>query len=138
MAIIAGQGLLLRLPFADGGEANYPRTFLVTQLEGNAVCLLNVSSVSGKERKLLFPSNKNINYYHPPFMRPSFVKLDALYILEYFQLLDTKVLANGETIDPIELTNLVTAFNTYRTTRNIHTANYDIGIVLQHNNDLSR
>lgn len=57
--------------------------------------MLNISSVNGKEHKLIRDSNELLLQYNPPFRVPSFVKLDALYILDYFDDLSQLVFRSG-------------------------------------------
>ena len=121
MNIIKGQGLKCRMNFVDGGICAYDRTFLVvdTDINDNTITLLNVSSVRGKEHKLLYPSNKRIITYNPPFYMSSFVKLDSIYIIEYFSDVANKLLASGKALSPSEFariqTNLLAYSQTYDT-----------------------
>ncbi|MDD2586797.1 MAG: hypothetical protein PHT79_09735 [Syntrophomonadaceae bacterium] len=104
MLISPGHGLLLKIPFiADRTVPPSKRTFLVISTNKNNITMLNVSSVKGKERKLAFPSNVLLNNYNPPFNRPSFVKLDEIYDLEFYADLDKSVLNHGYTLDGEEL-----------------------------------
>ena len=59
-----GQGLLLKLDFADGGVCRSPRTFLVVEKNNEEIKLVNISSTNGKEWKLAMQSNKNIELYN--------------------------------------------------------------------------
>lgn len=113
MSIVPGNGLLLKIPYADGGPANKQRPFLVIDVSDNIVKMLNVSSTRGKERKLMFSSNERLHKYIPPFCRPSFVKLDGLYEVEYFEELEYLVLAGGKTLDPDELERIKNKFKEY-------------------------
>jgi hypothetical protein len=70
-----GNGLYLKLPhFADGG-GGYKRPFLVVNIEKSKrrIFLLNISSVNGKEHKLIRDSNELLLQYNPPFRVPSFI-----------------------------------------------------------------
>lgn len=127
MNIIPGHGLLLKLPFADGAPCSKNRTFLVIDVDSqtNKISLLNVSSIVGKAHKILFNSNVVLNNYKPPFMMPSFVKLDALYEIDYFSELDNRILHNGIPYDGNELIRIVDKFNIYRIENNITIVNYD-------------
>lgn len=127
MNIIPGHGLLLKIPFADGAPCINNRPFLVinTNIEKKSIELLNVSSIRGKEHKILFDSNEVIYNYKPPFKFPSFVKLDALYTIEYFPELESKITHNGDTIHPDEFRRIIDRFYAYRFTNDILTASYN-------------
>lgn len=97
MNIQPGNGIYLKLPhFADGG-GGYKRPLLVVNTEESEkrIFLLNVSSIKGKEHKLIKNSNELLLEYNPPFRVPSFVKLDVLYILDYFDDLSQLVFRSG-------------------------------------------
>ncbi|WP_291566999.1 MULTISPECIES: hypothetical protein [unclassified Clostridium] len=108
-----GQGLLLKLDYADGAKANKKRTFLIIDIGFKNITLLNVSSVKGKTHKLLYPSNFKINKYNPPFVKSSFVKLDAEYIIEKDEELDHFIVNNGRAIHPEELKTIRENFRSY-------------------------
>lgn len=116
MDIQPGNGLMLQIPYADGAPGNYPRPFLVigTSEENKEITLLNVSSVKGKETKLLMESNELLKKFNPPFMRPSFVKVDALYKVEYCAELENKKLMNGAFYDISELENVINSHQIYK------------------------
>ena len=69
--------------------------------------ILNVSSVEGKERKLAFRSNVRIRNYNPPFVRPSFVKLDSLIRLPRSEWGGLRILSRGELLDAWEFDRIV-------------------------------
>ena len=82
MSFVVGQGILGKIRFVDGEIPAYNRTYLVVTVESDYIEVLNVSSVKGKERKLAFPTNERLRTYNPPFVMPSFVKLDSLTRVE--------------------------------------------------------
>ncbi|MBP5592097.1 hypothetical protein J6Y50_09645 [bacterium] len=107
MDFAAGQGILGRIRFADGNMPEYDRTYLITAATDDYLEVLNVSSIKGKERKLFFPSNERLKIYHPPFAKPSFVKLDSLtkvYKTDWNQL---KILCGGRTLDKNEFARIL-------------------------------
>lgn len=108
-----GQGLLLRLPFADNGVLSGRRTFLVIGEEDGYILLLNVSSTKGKEHRLIHDSNEEIIHYNPPFKVSSFVKLDALYKVEKCEELKECILARNEKLDTEELSRLLVLRTNY-------------------------
>lgn len=105
---------MLKVDFADGGVCETNRTFLVINVEKENIHLLNISSVRGKERKLGFLSNKNIKRYKPPFMRPSFAKMDAVYIIPNDEWIDTKVLCNNRCMNPLEIQDIIQEYTSFR------------------------
>ncbi|WP_101844202.1 hypothetical protein [Halobacillus sp. Marseille-P3879] len=114
MPIIAGHALVLSLPFANGTPCNYKRPFLVIENYNNSsLDLLNVSSIRGKERKLLFPSNERINNFNPPLDAPSFIKMDELYTIDYFEDLHKSIYKRRSPIDSSELSRLVNEYTKY-------------------------
>lgn len=125
MQIVPGKGLLLRIPYADGEPADKQRPFLVINVQNRFIEMLNVSSVKGKERELLWPSNKLIMKYYPPFCAPSFVKLDSLYEIELFEELNYLVLEGGKLLDQQELEMIKESFIRYRNSNQINTVFYN-------------
>lgn len=121
-----GQGLLLSLDFADGGLCNYKRTFLIIEVLEKEVFLLNISSLEGKERKLAFPSNERLYRYRPPFMRKSFFKMDALYIIPNSHIVANYLLADGRCMHPNELSEVVRKYTEYRENNQIGIAQVDL------------
>lgn len=127
------QALLLELDYADGGNHNKKRPYLIIDIVDNKILLLNISSVRGKEYKLGFASNKNIKKYKPPLIKLSFVKLDALYIIENNTNLQEFVLCNGRGMNPIELQEIKTAFYEFRENHKINESNIDIKYLMNMN-----
>lgn len=102
-----GQGLLGRVAFRDGGIPEYDRPYLIVYVSDTEIGLLNVSSVAGKESKLLYPTNRNIVKYNPPFRKSSFVKLDSLTYITYVEASAMRVLSGGLALDQHELNSIV-------------------------------
>jgi hypothetical protein len=126
VSIRAGQGLFLQIPFADGTDCKYHRPFLVIDVDQlqNRIKLLNVSSVRGKAHKVGFSSNKLLINYKPPFIMPSFVKLDSLYIIEYFPDIQRSVLDGGQTLDSVELQDIIREHYLYSQLNMTHSVFY--------------
>ena len=103
-----GQGLLGRVAFRDGGIPEYDRPYLIVYVSDTEIGLLNVSSVAGKESKLLYPTNRNIVKYNPPFRKSSFVKLDSLTYISHTEASAMQLLSGGLVLDQDEL-NLIIA-----------------------------
>lgn len=129
-----GNGLLLKIPYADGEPPDKQRTFLVINIDKEVVELLNVSSITReKVRKLLWPSNEILKVFRPPFERPSFVKLDSLYRIKLFEELKYLVLADGQPLDPGELKRIKEKFQKYRNENYINIVFFDKAEVEKYN-----
>ena len=63
--------------------------------------------IKGKERKLLFPSNEPLKKYKPPFMVPSFVKLDSLVRVQLSDCANLQILHRGQKLDAGELRRII-------------------------------
>lgn len=106
MSFIVGQGVLGKIRFVDGEFPAYDRTYLVVTVESDYIEVLNVSSIRGKERKLAFLTNERLRSYNPPFMMPSFVKLDSLTRVKSSDWGNLQVLNSGRTLDATELNRI--------------------------------
>lgn len=98
-----GQGVLGSIQFVDGSMPSYDRTYLVVYVGSDYIEVLNVSSIRGKERKLAFPTNERLRNYNPPFIVPSFVKLDSLTRVPQSDWSSLQILNGGRTLDSGEL-----------------------------------
>ena len=107
----AGQGIYGRIRFTDGTLPDYDRAYLVVTVSNDRIGVLNVSSVAGKESKLLYPTNKLINKYFPPFPKRSFVKLDSLVYVSVSEMSNIRTLSNGDLMDPAELNSILKELN---------------------------
>ena len=112
MTFIAGQGILGKITFKDGCMPEYARTYLIVEATSEYIEVLNVSSIRGKERKLAFPSNERLRIYNPPFLKPSFVKLDSLTRVQKSGWINFRLLNNGNTIDLTELNRIKSKIKT--------------------------
>lgn len=106
MNFMEGQGILGKIRFVDGEFPAYDRTYLVITAKTDYIEVLNVSSVRGKERKLAFPTNEKLISYNPPFVMPSFVKLDSLTRVNSSDWGNLQVLNSGRTLDGTELARI--------------------------------
>ena len=102
MAFLEGQGILGKIPFVDGEIPPYDRTYLIVTVSTDYIEVLNVSSIKGKERKLAFPTNEKLQCYNPPFLKPSFVKLDSLVKVSNKDWGQIKILNAGRTLEEKE------------------------------------
>lgn len=106
MELKEGHGVLGKIRFLDGTMPEYNRTYLVVTVATEYIELLNVSSIKGKERKLAFSSNERLRRYNPPFLKPSFVKLDSLIRVVKEDADDLIVLNKGRTLEAGELSRI--------------------------------
>ena len=106
MNFVEGHGILGRIRFVDGTMPSYDRTYLVVAVANDYIEVLNVSSIRGKERKLAFPTNERLRNYNPPFVMPSFVKLDSLSRVSKSEWGNLQILNNGRTLDSNELNRI--------------------------------
>lgn len=106
---LVGQGLYGKIKFVDGIIPQYDRAYLIVEVLTDSVGVLNVSSIAGKEHKLLFPTNKLINKHYPPFLRRSFVKLDSLVYITLAEASNARILDNGTPLDQAELYSILKA-----------------------------
>lgn len=106
MNFIEGQGVLGKIRFIDGTMPAYERTYLVVKVAANYIEVLNVSSIRGKAHKLAFSTNERLRSYNPPFVMPSFVKLDSLTRVNSSDWGNLQVLNSGRTLDRAELARI--------------------------------
>lgn len=106
-----GQAVCGKIRFKDGAMPEYDRTYLVVNVGQDKgidyIEVLNVSSIKGKERKLLYSTNEKINHHWPPFKKPSFVKLDSLTRVSGGDLTSLHVLCRGSILNSADLHNIV-------------------------------
>lgn len=106
MNFVEGHGVLGRIRFVDGTMPSYDRAYLVVAVSNDYIEVLNVSSIRGKERKLAFPINERLRNYNPPFVMPSFVKLDSLTRVSKSEWGDLQILNNGRALESNELNRI--------------------------------
>ncbi len=133
-----GQGILLKLDYADGGLADKARTFLIVNVNDSKVNLLNISSIQGKLHKLMYPANKKILKYKPPFIKPSFVKLDAEYIIDNNKELESFILCQGRAMKPDELSTIIKEFDEYKSNCVVNIVYTGIDEVMKLNQNIAR
>ena len=118
MNIEEGQLLYLIPPELDcDRNIKKKRYLLILNVDDdtNTVEMINVSSLKGKEHKLLYNSNILINN-HLPLPVPSFAKLDVLYTTNKFEGLSNYIAFNGNKLDKSELENI--KFERYKYIKN--------------------
>lgn len=116
MNVFPAQGIWLRTPFANGNlyDANRPFIVIDTEPQNNQFTALNVSSSRGKEKKLLYSSNKKLVTSCSPFPQPSFVKMDEIYVVEYDSRLDNCIENRKGSYRSDKFQELLTAFEAYK------------------------
>lgn len=107
-----GQAVCGKIRFKDGAMPEYDRTYLVVTVEQDYIEVLNVSSIRGKEHKLLFETNEKINQNWPPFKWPSFVKLDSLTRVPTEDFAKIHVLCGGRQLNSTDLSNILNKLST--------------------------
>lgn len=123
------EGHLLKFipPILDGmATGNKKRYMLVINCddENNIIEMINVSSVKGKEHKLLYDSNIEIKNYNP-LPVPTFAKLDTLYTIDNFSDLSNCISFNGTKINNSEITNIkLERYNYIKNSNSTNVINY--------------
>lgn len=81
---------------------------LVTKndVTNNLIEMINVSSIKGKEHKLIYNSNIIIKDFYP-LPLPSFAKLDTIYSIDNFQDLNKYIAFQGNKISGREFFNIM-------------------------------
>lgn len=81
---------------------------LVTKndVENNTIEMINVSSIKGKENKLIYNSNIIIRNYIP-LPVPTFAKLDTVYLLDNFSGLEKYIAFNGIQLEKTEFDSII-------------------------------
>lgn len=99
-----GDILYCKIPFKNGSITPYPRFYVVVEVTDTIFKCLNMSSIRGKERKLLYPSNKEIFNCIPPMRKRTMIKLDEEYEIELNEHAESKVFNsfNAEITSQIE------------------------------------
>lgn len=105
--VCVGQGICGKARFPDGQFPQYDRTYLVVSATPERIGILNVSSTAGKEHKLLFPTNKQLINYNPPFLKDSFVKLDSLVYVATTDINRFRILHGGDCLQEDELNSII-------------------------------
>ena len=107
MIFKAGQGLFGKIKFVDGTSPAYDRAYLIVSVSQNCISTLNVSSLAGKEHKLLYSTNKEIKNHCPPFIKRTFVKLDSLTYISVNEATSMRLMSNGQVLDTNELEAII-------------------------------
>jgi hypothetical protein len=80
------------------------------------------------------PNNNKVKVLNnPPFTRPTFVKLDVIYELEYSSELDSSIGFGGTVLDAIELRNIIAKLDAFCGSHQFINACYDCSQIKHHN-----
>ena len=107
MAFLVGQGVLCSFEFNSGIKPQYKRPYLIVSVTPTEIGLLVISTIKGKEHKLLFKTNKELINYDPPFKLQSFVKLDSLINIPIEAISGLSPLKGGARLDETELNEIL-------------------------------
>ena len=91
-------------PLLRGNDVGTKKRYMLVvenDTKNKIVKMINVSSTKGKEHRLLFDENVEINNYFP-LPVPSFAKFDALYVIDYFKELENFIVFNNKTLGDIQ------------------------------------
>lgn len=98
-----GEAYFGKVTFVDGNAPLYKRPYLVVEVTLDGAFVINVSSTEGKEHKLLYPNNYPLENHNPPFLLPSFVKLDSKVFVCNKDLQTMKLLSGGRRLNNKDL-----------------------------------
>ena len=137
MEIRCGNAIWLKCFFANGKECSSKRPFLVISIDETTglIKMLNISTVEGKERKLLMDSNEQIMKHFPPFPDPSFVKLDELYIIPYFPTLDRSLKLKA-VLNEDEFLTIIDKYTNYSSKHSVTTVSFTVLDIITRNKNL--
>lgn len=104
------EGHLLRFipPILDGNVFDNKKRYMLVinyDNQNNIIKMINISSIKGKEHKLLYDSNIEIKEYMP-LPVPTFAKLDTLYTIDNFEGLQNFISFDGEKMSESEMSNI--------------------------------
>ena len=119
-----GQILNFNPPKLDGNFISDKRRYMVITNHNEKLEMINISSLKGKERKLMFPGNIKL-YNRKPFLAPSFAKVDTIYKMEYFPELEEFISFRGQKLNEQDFNNILLERERYITkTKNVNEVNF--------------
>lgn len=104
-----GQFLNFLPPILDGNSISDKRRYMLVieiEKENNIIKMLNVSSIKNKKANLWYDYNIEIENYYP-LPKPSFVKLNTIYSIEYFEGLEQFISKDGKKLDNKEFERII-------------------------------
>lgn len=119
-----GQILNFNPPKLDGNVVSDKRRYMVITNDNEKLEMINISSLKGKERKLMFSGNVKL-YNREPFLAPSFARVDTVYKTEYFPKLEEFISFGGEKLNKEDFNNILLERERYITrTKNVNEINF--------------
>ena len=107
--IEVGQFLNFLPPILDGNVISDKRRYMLVidiQKENNIIKMLNVSSIKDRKANLWYDYNMEIENYYP-LSKPSFVKLNTIYEINYFKELEQYISKNGIKLNSNEFYKII-------------------------------
>lgn len=108
-----GQALYGSVMFKNGAAPQYRRYYLVVEVDSDFVGIVDVSSTAGKEQKLLYNSNYELEQHYPPFPKPSFVKTDSFRRIPISKAEKLALQAGGKRIREEDLNEILSMIKKY-------------------------
>ena len=99
-----GQALWGQVSFSNGQAPAYNRPYLIVTVLTDKIGIVDISTVQGKEKKLLYKTNYHISQYNPPLFKDSFAKLDSYRLIPLYTANRLKVMDGGKTLNQSDLT----------------------------------
>lgn len=87
----------------DGEMPDKDRPYLIVAVGQDSIQTIDVSTVRNKEWKVNIYHNHVLNSFNPPFLKPSFVKIDSLQTVELSECSNMRLLCGGAKLDAAEL-----------------------------------
>lgn len=97
------------LPFPDGNGSQNARPYPIVKITESDLYILNVSSIGSRPKfvKSVRYENHSIRTYNPPFVRPSFVKMDSLICVSAEFAKKWRLLAGGKCLNDEDLSEIL-------------------------------
>jgi len=111
-----GQGILLQGNTFKGGTCdNGTHPYLIVGVSNTHIDILVLSSSANKLHKQAYASNYTLRNFNPPFIKPSFVKLDSLQQLKLEELnaLKVRICAKGQVLNQTELNYILNNYKQF-------------------------
>lgn len=111
-------------PTLNGNDIPDKRRYmLIISEDNNIIKMLNVSSIKNRTVNLWYDSNIEIaNYF--PLPQPSFVKLDKIYEIKYFEGLENYIAKDGLKLTYKEFSKILLEYEKYKEKHNIEKIEY--------------
>lgn len=128
-------------PRLDGETYNMEmknRYMIVARSNSNLIEMINISKISGKNKKNLIKDYNVLIEECYPLRLPSFAKTNTLYTIEYFPELEDYISFGGEKLNEIDFNNILLERERYiDKTNNIKVINFTKEEFLEKNKDVA-